>query len=179
MTIDKAKLKALAEAFPDYDYDSNTEPFFNGPSGESLGGGSTGFYCVYGPSFEIDGDQYDGVTLVESCPLDEAKFICIAKSGILNLLAEIERLEAQVRLAGVSAEMTVHQEVGRAATETMAITAERDQLKSEVEALRKDAERYRWLRNGGYLYRWANLHPCDYSRSLELTDSAIDLAMNA
>lgn len=30
-----------------------------------------------------------------------------------------------------------------------AVTAERDQLRAEVEALRKDAERYRWIRQQG------------------------------
>lgn len=89
---DHTELKRLAEAFPDYDYDSSTEPFFNGPSGESVGGGSTGFYSVYGPEFEIDGESYDGVTLVESCPADQAKFICSAKAGVLALIAENEAL---------------------------------------------------------------------------------------
>jgi hypothetical protein len=55
----------------------------------------------------------------------------------LALLAEIERLATQVRLAGVAAEATVHQAVGRAATETLLIMHERDQLKVENEALRK------------------------------------------
>jgi hypothetical protein len=68
---------------------------------------------------------------------------------VLELIAEIERLETQVRLAGVSAEVTVHQEVGRAVTRELALTAERDQLKAENEALRKDAERYRFLRQHG------------------------------
>lgn len=53
----------------------------------------------------------------------------------LELLAENERLATQVRLAGVSAEVTVHQEVGRAITETLALAIERDQLKAENEAL--------------------------------------------
>ena len=132
MTIDKAKLKALAETFPDYDYDSNQTPFFNGPSGESLGGDPTGFYCVYGPDFEIYGEGYDGVTLVEACPRDQAKFICEAKAAVLALLAEIEQLTAQVRLAGVSAEMTAHEAVGRAATDYLAVVHERDGLKAEV-----------------------------------------------
>lgn len=59
-----------------------------------------------------------------------------AVNALPGLLAEIERLEAQVRLAGVSAEITVHQEVGRAATEALAIAAERDMLKAENERLR-------------------------------------------
>lgn len=57
-------------------------------------------------------------------------------SAVLALIAENERLTTQVRLAGVSAEVTVHQEVGRAITETLAVTIERDQLKAENEALR-------------------------------------------
>lgn len=90
MTIDKEALKALAEAFPsDLDWDSNTEPFFNGPSGESLGGGSTGFYCVYGAPFKIEGDdyEYDGPTYVEACSADFAKFMTSAREGVLSLLA--------------------------------------------------------------------------------------------
>lgn len=56
---------------------------------------------------------------------------------ILALIAENQQLSAQVRLAGVSAEMTVHQAVGRAATDTLLIMHERDQLKAENGALRK------------------------------------------
>lgn len=66
---------------------------------------------------------------------------------VLALLAEIERLEAKVRLAGVAAEVTVHEEVGRAVTRELFLAHERDQLKAENEGLRKDAERYRFVRN--------------------------------
>jgi hypothetical protein len=99
--IDRAELKRLAEAFPaDLDWDSNTEPFFNGPSGESLGGGSTGFYCVYGADFEIDGEQYDGHTYVETCKVDFAKFMVAARDGVLALIAENEALrEANDKLS--------------------------------------------------------------------------------
>lgn len=102
------ELERLAEAFPaDLDWDSNMEPFFNGPSGESLGGGATGFYCVYGKPFRLEGDdyEYDGPTYVEACSADFAKFMVAAREGVLALIAENE-------------------------------------------ALRKDAERYRWLRKG-------------------------------
>lgn len=64
-----------------------------------------------------------------------------AVAEVVRLTAENEQLSAQMRLAGVSAEMTVHQAVGRAATDTLLIMHERDQLKAENEALRKDAER--------------------------------------
>lgn len=88
------ELKRLAEAFPaGLDFDSNIEPFFNGPSGESLGGGSTGLYCVYGPDFEIDDDQYDGQTYVETCTADFAKFMVAAREGVLALIAENERMQ--------------------------------------------------------------------------------------
>ena len=52
-----------------------------------------------------------------------------------------------------------------------------DQLKAENEALRKDAERYRWLRDDEYLHAWADLHVCDEHRRAEVTDKAIDAAM--
>ncbi|ROQ53638.1 hypothetical protein [Pseudomonas putida] len=59
---------------------------------------------------------------------------------ILALLAEVERLERFedwfVRLDQVEQSLAA------------SYKAERDQLKAENEALRKDAERYRWLRDG-------------------------------
>lgn len=104
---DYSELKRLAEAFPgDLDWDSNTEPFFNGPSGESLGGGPTGYYCVYGAPFEIDGDQYDGHTYVETCKVDFAKFMVSAREGVLALIAEVEALRKDAEL---------HQQIQRAA----------------------------------------------------------------
>lgn len=164
---DRTELKRLAEAFPEYDYDSNTEPFFNGPSGESLGGGSTGFYCVYGPEFEIDGESYEGVTLVESCPADQAKFICKAKAGILALIAENDRLktlrstterdlaqELEVWRHGPSCwncgdTGDVHDIVGEwrgkcdcFSAQLIDATQERDQLRAEVEGLRTGYEAY-------------------------------------
>lgn len=93
---DYQELKRLAEAFPaDLDFDSNNEPFFNGPSGESLGGGSTGFYSVYGKPFLIEGDEYDGPTYVEACNADFAKFMVDARDGVLTLIDEIEVLRAE------------------------------------------------------------------------------------
>lgn len=60
----------------------------------------------------------------------------LTPEAVLDLLAEIDRLETQVRLAGVAAEVTVHKEVGRAVTRELALAHERDQLKAENEALR-------------------------------------------
>jgi len=94
---DHTELKRLAEAFPaDLDWDSNTEPFFNGPSGESLGGGATGFYSVYGKPFRLEGEDYDydGPTYVEACNSDFAKFMVAAREGVLALIAENEEFKA-------------------------------------------------------------------------------------
>ncbi len=63
--------------------------------------------------------------------------------GVQSLLADIEQLEAKVRLAGVAGDMAVHQAVGRAATDFGVAVLERDQLKAENEALRKDAENWK------------------------------------
>lgn len=92
------ELKALAEAFPsDLDWDSNTEPFFNGPTGESLGGGSDGTYAVYGKPFRLEGEDYDydGPTYVERCNVEFAKFMVSAREGVLELLAERDALLAE------------------------------------------------------------------------------------
>lgn len=134
MTIDKQKLKALAEAFPsDLDWDSNTEPFFNGPSGESLGGGSTGFYSVYGQPFTIDGEEYDGTEYVSICTREFAEFVCSARSAVLALLAEIERLEYQAE-----SRRRLHAKECVAMSEVQGdLIDERDQLKAENQALRK------------------------------------------
>lgn len=64
--------------------------------------------------------------------------------AVLALIAENERLATQVRLAGVSAEMAVHDTAGRAATEYLVVAQERDQLKAELESVQpyfEDVER--------------------------------------
>ncbi|SNS16538.1 hypothetical protein [Pseudomonas segetis] len=137
-----AELEAEAKAFDNLDYDSNTNPFFNGPSGESLGGDADGTFCVYGEPFEIDGESYDGVTLVERCSRSQAKFIAEAKVRILALLAE--RAE-----------------------------------------LKRDAERYLFLRNKytnpGFMasHDRARKWFSEYMICGEALDSAIDAAMEA
>lgn len=65
------------------------------------------------------------------------------------------------------------------------LLAEIDQLKAENEALRKDAERYRWLRqasatdgehtHGVCIDLWEN--GCGFEVTLEEADAAVDTAM--
>lgn len=139
---DHSELKRLAEAFPaDLDFDSNTEPFFNGPSGESLGGGSTGFYSVYGKPFLIEGDdyEYDGPTYVEACNADFAKFMVAAREGVLALIAESERyLKLVERMVDQYVPLTELEGVPgwSRVVELVEVVAERDRLKTEVEGMR-------------------------------------------
>ena len=101
--------------------------------------------------------------------------------GVLDLIAENERLGTQVRLARVAAEVKAHQGVGRAITETLTVTVERDQPRVENEALRKDAERYRWLRDQSesihQFYLSTPIWFTGVKFSKESVDSTIDAAM--
>ncbi|WP_207936413.1 hypothetical protein [Pseudomonas sp. 51_B] len=140
MTIDKQKLKALAEA-------------------------------ANAITTDVKITMAIGADPVEVKAVQDYLQVAMPKT-ILALLAEIERLEAKVRLAGVAAEVTVHQEVGRAVTRELVLAYERDQLKAENEALRKDAERYRWLREP-----WQDQRQVRAWTSLEVMDENIDSAM--
>lgn len=113
MTIDKEKLKALAE---------------RAVAGNPPGG---------------DGNPFPA--------------LAVRAVDILALLAEIERLESEAMHAAAGAQSDREQ---------------RDQLKAENEALRKDAERYRWLkRQRSKAWRDAAGVPMNH------TDAFIDAAM--
>lgn len=74
------------------------------------------------------------------------EYHCELAAGIMALLAEIERLEV-VAQNEISMASERAREVCGARMELYGLTSERDQLKAENDALRKDAERYRWLRD--------------------------------
>lgn len=72
-------------------------------------------------------------------------------------------------LADLAAERATNEQL----TATLLATeAERDRLKAENEALRKDAERYRWLRKP-----WQEQRQVKAWTSLEVMDENIDAAM--
>jgi hypothetical protein len=108
VTVDKEKLKALAESL----IVANDQLNECGKGNE------------FDDAWSVANDHYVEATDPEV---------------ILGLLAEIERLERFedwfVRLDQVEQSLAA------------SYKAERDQLKAENEALRKDAQRYRWLRD--------------------------------
>lgn len=121
MTIDKQKLKALAEAATQSHGARRVEVDHNGV--HVIGDGS---WKILSAWHTPDGKG-----------AQNAEFAAAASPAtVLALLAEIERLESQVRLAGVAGEMAVHEAVGRATTDFGVAVLERDQLKAENEALR-------------------------------------------
>lgn len=149
MTIDKAKLKALAEA------------------------------ALIGNWFEAGDIRYcdDKTGEIHGLHHDDSRLIAAASpQTILALLAEIDRLERKNNNQSETIKK-YHDHFG-GGDSILRIVAERGHLKAENEALRKDAERYRWLRDGSYLHRWASIHPCDENRSSDITDKAIDAAMS-
>lgn len=180
-----SELKRLAEAFPsDLDWDGNAEPFFNGPSGESMGGGPTGFYSVFGQPFEIDDEMHDGHEYVSICTKEFAEFLCSARAGVLALIAENETLRignTDLRNDNKSLRGSC-EAIGKlyksAKRDRNAFRRECVRLKAEVEALRKDAERYRWLRSRlpGQPYRVAAIV---YSEGPDSVDASIDAAMES
>ena len=67
---------------------------------------------------------------------------------LMALIAENDRLSAQVRLAGVAAEMAAHDAAGRAVTEYLVVAQERDQLKAEIAGLKTGSEAYEQVNAG-------------------------------
>ncbi|WP_085637961.1 MULTISPECIES: hypothetical protein [unclassified Pseudomonas] len=103
----------------------------------------------------------------------------------LELLAENERLTASPQHQIIRAAVTeaVKGIADAAAADTKAGTLKViEQLKAENEALRKDAERYRWLRDGtavGPNIQVAEWHgPHEYPMAGVELDSAIDAALS-
>lgn len=121
MTIDKEQLKALALA-------ATTGPWYQ----------HGGIKQVLNHDCETVCETYEGEG---DCP--DAQFIAAANPAtVLTLLAEIEGLHAQhARDSGELRKLCSARDSAR---------RQRDQLKAENEALRKDAERYRWVRDSAY-----------------------------
>ena len=49
-----------------------------------------------------------------------------------------------------------------------------NELRAKLAAAEKDAERYRTLRDGGYLSHMVQLHVCDEPRRAEFIDAQVD-----
>ena len=122
---------------------------------------------------------------------DFARVIKVIRSGsepslssdeelIVALNAENAQLRAQLEVAQAAAKAAVSKAEWQAATNT-----ELNQLRAELEAVRRDAERYRWLRENAVSYperpdELELVAPVKFAEDFrQLTDSAIDAAMNA
>lgn len=98
---------------------------------------------------------------------------------VLGMLSELEKfddgmraLAFQLSAGGYNAEtLTADQLVSKVSDGLKAFA---DSTEVLVDGLRKDAERYRWLRDGGYLHSFVSIHPCDEHKASELTDQAVD-----
>lgn len=110
----------------------------------------TGFCTVYVKPFEIDGEIHDGPTLIERCTAEQAEFLSAAKENLIELLAENYRLRAAAQAN-----------------------------ESEVQALTRDAERYRWFRDCGT--QWADMivHDSHGRIICEELDDNVDAAIEA
>lgn len=162
MTIDKAKLKALAEAATQSQGARRVEVDHNGV--HVVGDGS---WKILSAWHTPDGKG-----------AQNAEFAAAASPAtILALLAEVEQLafEPAKHSRRLIDQLKAENEDYKSGQERYEQIIE--DLKAEIEALRKDAERYRWLRDDEYLHAWADLHVCDEHRRAEVTDKAIDAAM--
>jgi hypothetical protein len=133
---DLQKLKALAEAAP-------VGPWY--PPDEGSHSGMV-FDCDLGSLL-----SYESIdTERDAC----VKYVAATNpAAVLELIAEIERLTADNRskngsLASYGKQISALQRAVKNRDKVLAkVSAERDQLKADNEALRKDAERYRFVRN--------------------------------
>jgi len=118
MTVNKAQLKALAEA---------ATPGEWGYSGDYIAPTRSESGATYVEAWRSIG---------QAKTAEDIQFIAAANPAtVLALLSEIERIEL---ISRISCNHDAY----------MAVLSERDQLKAENEALRQDAERYRFIRQG-------------------------------
>lgn len=157
MIIDKAQLKAIADASLTGDwYEAGDLRYEDRKTGD------------------IHGLHHD----------DDRFIVATSPATVLTLLAEIEKLEAARHT------IECRFEVSEDTLSTIRgclreAESDIDQLKAENEALRKDAQRYRWLRqasatDGEYTHGvcidlWEN--GCGFEVTLEEADAAVDTAM--
>lgn len=180
MTVDIEKLESLAKAATQGNWYHHKHgvikggpvvQFFNGSSQQQI-------VMTTGADWMIGGEKYAN-----------ADFIAAANpAAVLELLADIERLKAQLateRLSGFAAAFyQIADAVGvtgaRAATPEQVFNGE---VMPAIEAFRKDAERYRWLRSrdvdtiskGGV---FAGMTPQNLVINEETLDEAVDAAMS-
>jgi hypothetical protein len=103
--------------------------------------------------FEVISDGIEDRRIARCSWLTDAKFMAAANpAAVLGLIADNDRLER--KNANQAESIREYQDLvtggdvslGTLKADLRVTTGERDALKAECEGLRKDAERYRWLR---------------------------------
>lgn len=181
MAIDKEKLKALAKASEEWSeeigerewYAEGTfkKPFFSPCDAKFISSTSpTTVLALLAEIERLDRESQNLSNQLGNCDRERRAF----RDERDQLRAENLRLRTDIE----SWRLTVEAErrIKRVTTDEL------EHLKgpgfaAELAALRKDADRYRWLRDEEYLHNWAQVHVCDEPRRAEITDAAIDAAM--
>ncbi|MFJ2680957.1 hypothetical protein [Pseudomonas sivasensis] len=180
MTIDKAKLKALANAAtPGRVHDRL----------DSCGGGLK--YECFGDDgslvLKVDHKNDEWGFVGDNGAADEEFFLACTPAVVLALIAENDRIKSDNREMLKFKEHMVELRETHGFDSWAAALVEVDRLRVENDALRKDAERYRWLRSRESaedpeisVTRWTQLTPqsaMGEAPRLEVLDAAIDAAM--
>ncbi|HBO2327489.1 TPA: hypothetical protein L4G98_003992 [Pseudomonas aeruginosa] len=111
-------------------------------------------------------------------------------ADVLGLIAEVERLSARLKTENCAHKDTqkhcewLAQDLKECAS-VLPGTYYMDppdggnvSIPEQIRRMAKDAERYRGLRDEGYLHNWASLHVCDEHLRAQRTDEAIDSVLN-
>lgn len=134
MTVDKVELRRLAEATGGITWVASHATSHQGQrSSRSIYHYPTEFHCreiVETP----DSDPENNESIH-----DESSWAFIGAANpaaVLSLLDENDQLRNQLRLSGISAELSIHDQVGRAVTGQLSAEIERDQLRAEIAELK-------------------------------------------
>ncbi|AVR83682.1 TPA: hypothetical protein L4A96_005459 [Pseudomonas aeruginosa] len=117
------------------------------------------------------GDWYKASS-VDAFPefhVDQEFMVATSPDVVLWLIAEVERLEAELSQCASALPGTYYMDPPDGGNVS---------IPEQIRRMAKDAARYRGLRDEGYLHNWASLHVCDEHLRAQRTDEAIDSVLN-
>ncbi|MEV1219682.1 hypothetical protein ABZR51_32390, partial [Pseudomonas aeruginosa] len=101
--------------------------------------------------------------------VDQEFMVATSPDVVLWLIAEVERLEAELSQCASALPGTYYMDPPDGGNVS---------IPEQIRRMAKDAARYRGLRDEGYLHNWASLHVCDEHLRAQRTDEAIDSVLN-